>query len=96
MLISGGSGITPVLSMLRTLVDEGHDGEIAFLHFARTEADWLYEHEVRALAVRHPALRVGYLTHSGRGAPAPRRRHRPGPHRRRALTPRRRCAALRA
>ena len=50
MLISGGSGITPVLSMLRTLCDEGHDGEIAFLHYARTAADWLYRAEVEALA----------------------------------------------
>src|ERR1700759_418229 len=49
VLISGGSGVTPVLSMLRTLVDEGHDGEITFLHFARTEADWLYAREVRGL-----------------------------------------------
>jgi ferredoxin-NADP reductase len=65
VLISGGSGITPVLSMLRTLVDEGHDGEIGFLHFARTEADWLYEAEVRALAARHPGLRVGYRTTRG-------------------------------
>lgn len=65
VLVSGGSGITPVLSMLRTLVDEGHDGEIAFLHFARTEADWLYEPEVRALAARHPRLRVGYHTTRG-------------------------------
>ena len=65
VLISGGSGITPVLSMLRTLIDEGHDGEITFLHFARTEADRLYEPEVRALAARHPALRVGYCTTRG-------------------------------
>ena len=64
-LISGGSGITPVLSMLRTLVDEGHDGEVAFLHFARTEADWLYEREVRALADGHPGLRVAYRTTRG-------------------------------
>jgi stearoyl-CoA 9-desaturase NADPH oxidoreductase len=64
-LISGGSGITPVLSMLRTLIDEGHHGEIAFLHFARTEADWLYEPEVRALAARHPRVRVGYRTTRG-------------------------------
>jgi ferredoxin-NADP reductase len=64
-LISGGSGITPVLSMLRTLVDEGHDGEVAFLHFARTEADWLYEPEVRALADGHPGLKVAYRTTRG-------------------------------
>jgi len=65
VLISGGSGITPVLSMLRTLVDEGHDGEIAFLHFARSDADWLYEREVRALQDRHPGLRVDYRTTRG-------------------------------
>jgi ferredoxin-NADP reductase len=64
-LISGGSGITPVLSMLRTLVDEDHDGEVAFLHFARTEADWLYAREVRALADGHPGLRVAYRTTRG-------------------------------
>src|ERR1700722_12014117 len=46
VLISGGSGVTPVLSMLRSLVDEGHRGQIAFLHFARTEADWLYRAKV--------------------------------------------------
>jgi ferredoxin-NADP reductase len=65
VLISGGSGITPVLSMLRTLTDEGHEGEISFLHFARTEADWLYETEVRALAPRHPRLRLDYRTTRG-------------------------------
>jgi stearoyl-CoA 9-desaturase NADPH oxidoreductase len=68
VLISGGSGITPVLSMLRTLVDEGHAGQIVFMHFARTEADWLYRAEVSALAGRHPDLRVAYRTTRGRGA----------------------------
>jgi ferredoxin-NADP reductase len=61
VLISGGSGITPVLSMLRTLCHEGHDGEIAFLHYARTAADFLYRAEVEALAVAHPNLRVEYV-----------------------------------
>jgi stearoyl-CoA 9-desaturase NADPH oxidoreductase len=65
VLISGGSGITPVLSMLRTLIDEGHDGEIAFVHFARTEADWLYEPEVQGLAAGHPGLRIAYRTTRG-------------------------------
>ena len=35
LMISGGSGITPVISMLRTLCDEGHTGEVAFIHYAR-------------------------------------------------------------
>src|ERR1700761_5467965 len=33
VLVSGGSGVTPVMSMLRTLADEGHLGEIVFLHY---------------------------------------------------------------
>jgi ferredoxin-NADP reductase len=38
-LISGGSGITPVLSMLRTLRAEGYDGHTSFLHFCRDESE---------------------------------------------------------
>ena len=49
-LISGGSGITPVLAMLRTLADEEAGAEVAFVHYARTEADWLYESDVRGVA----------------------------------------------
>ena len=46
VLISGGSGITPVLSMLRTLQDEGHRGEVVFLHYVNTAEDVLYRHEL--------------------------------------------------
>ena len=41
LFVSGGSGITPVMAMLRTLVAEGHPGpgnEIAFVHYARSAA----------------------------------------------------------
>jgi ferredoxin-NADP reductase len=58
---SFGSGITPVLSMLRTLCDEGHRGEVAFIHYARTSTDWLYRLEVEALAARHPNVRAEYI-----------------------------------
>jgi ferredoxin-NADP reductase len=61
VLLSGGSGITPVLSMLQTLCDEGHRGEIVFLHYARTEADWLYHSEVQALAAAHGNVRPTYV-----------------------------------
>jgi ferredoxin-NADP reductase len=68
VLISGGSGITPVLSMLRTLLDEGHDGELAFVHFARTEQDWLYRTVLDRLARRHPNLAVEYHATRASGA----------------------------
>jgi ferredoxin-NADP reductase len=68
VLISGGSGITPVLSMLRTLCDERHEGEIVFLHYARTAADWLYRDALDGLAARHPNLTVRYVaTREGGG-----------------------------
>lgn len=68
VLISGGSGITPVLSMARTLLDGGYDGEIVFLHYARRQADWLYTRELAQLARRHPRVRVAYRTTRGDGA----------------------------
>jgi ferredoxin-NADP reductase len=63
-LISGGSGATPVMSMLRTLRDEGHEGEVNFVHFARTAADWLYRPEVEAI----PNVRASFIaTREGGG-----------------------------
>ncbi|MFI5037562.1 MAG: ferredoxin reductase [Solirubrobacterales bacterium] len=58
LLISGGSGITPVMAMLRTLCDERFGGEIGFLNYARSPLAALYEPELRELAQRHQGLRV--------------------------------------
>jgi ferredoxin-NADP reductase len=58
LLISGGSGITPVLSMLRTLVDEGHQGEVVFLHYSFTEADVAQLAELRRLALEYPNVKL--------------------------------------
>jgi ferredoxin-NADP reductase len=63
LFVSGGSGITPVLAMLRTLVNEGHAGEIAFVHYARSRAEACYHDELAAL----PGVRVlhGYTRSAG-------------------------------
>lgn len=58
LLISGGSGITPVMSMLRTLCAEGHAGAVTFLHYARTRADVVYRSELAAIAARHRDVQV--------------------------------------
>jgi ferredoxin-NADP reductase len=61
LLVSGGSGITPVLSMLRTLCDEGYPGEITFLYYAGSEAAVPYLDELRSLAAhRNVRLVLGY------------------------------------
>jgi stearoyl-CoA 9-desaturase NADPH oxidoreductase len=49
LFVSGGSGITPVLSMLRTLRAEGHDGDIAFVHYARSREEACYADELAAM-----------------------------------------------
>jgi ferredoxin-NADP reductase len=63
LFVSGGSGITPVLAMLRTLVNEGHAGEIAFVHYARNRAEAGYHDELAAM----PDVRVlhGYTRSAG-------------------------------
>jgi len=50
LFVSGGSGITPVMAMLRTLVTEGHSGEIAFVHYARNAAEACYRDELAQTA----------------------------------------------
>jgi ferredoxin-NADP reductase len=64
LFVSGGSGITPVMAMLRTLVAEGHSGEIALVHYARTPKEAAYRDELAVM----PGVRVlhGY-TRSGAG-----------------------------
>jgi len=49
LLIAGGSGITPVMSMVRSLAEERYDGEIAVLHYIRTLADSSYRHHLDLL-----------------------------------------------
>jgi ferredoxin len=47
--------------MLRTLTDEDHDGEVTFIHYARTKADWLYRAEVEALAARRSKITAEFI-----------------------------------
>ncbi|MCV7402721.1 ferredoxin reductase [Mycobacterium fragae] len=63
LFVSGGSGITPVMAMLRTLVAEGHPGEIAFVHYARNPAEACYRDQLAQL----PGVRVlhGYTRAGG-------------------------------
>jgi stearoyl-CoA 9-desaturase NADPH oxidoreductase len=69
LLIGGGSGVTPLVGMLRTLLDEGHREPIAFLHYAPDPERAIYRDELERLAAAHPNLRLlrSYTRAPGRG-----------------------------
>jgi stearoyl-CoA 9-desaturase NADPH oxidoreductase len=63
LFVSGGSGITPVMSMLRTMRNEGSDREIAFIHYARSAQEACYAGELAEMAgvrVLHGYTRDGH------------------------------------
>jgi nitric oxide dioxygenase len=59
-LLSGGVGITPVLSMLKTLAHDGVDTPIRFLHAARNSRVHAFADEVRGLAASNPNIRAHF------------------------------------
>lgn len=58
LFLSAGSGITPLMSMTRTLLDEGSQADVVFVHSARTPADIIFRRELDALAEGGLPLRV--------------------------------------
>jgi ferredoxin-NADP reductase len=50
VLIAGGVGITPMMSVIRYLIDISFPGEIFFLFGARTTEDFIFREELRASA----------------------------------------------
>lgn len=58
LFISGGSGITPVMSMLRTMVDMAVDADIVFVHAGRSPSDLIFHKELSLLAHQHPRVRL--------------------------------------
>jgi ferredoxin-NADP reductase len=58
LLISGGSGITPVMSMLRTLTERAYIGKVTFLHYSFTEDDVIYRKEIAEIEEKYEGIRI--------------------------------------
>ena len=69
LMLSGGSGITPLASMLRTLYDRAEDRDVLFVHSARTPADIIFRDELALIARRLPRLRVAHVVEARDGEP---------------------------
>ncbi len=54
LMISGGSGITPVMAQIRTLLRDGYDGranrKVTFVHYARSPEDQIFAEELNRIS----------------------------------------------
>ena len=62
VMISGGSGITPVMSHVRTLLRDGYDGhanrKVTFVHYARSREDQIFADELAQIAAADNGVTV--------------------------------------
>lgn len=61
LYLSGGSGVTPLMSMLRTHYDLGDDPDIVFVHSARTPRDIIFRRELAAMSYGAARLRTAFV-----------------------------------
>jgi ferredoxin-NADP reductase len=66
LMLSAGSGITPVMAMLRALVQTTTPVDVAFVHVVRRPADAIFATELRHLAATDPRVTL-HLTSPKRG-----------------------------
>ncbi len=71
LLLSAGSGITPVMAMLRALHASGYRGDLLFVHACRTAQDLIFASHLHVLAAEWPSLRLHlhYTQTQGRLSP---------------------------
>ncbi len=62
LLLTGGSGITPVMAMLRTLVRHDQITDVVHVHSAPTDADVMFGGELAALEDSHDGYRLHLRT----------------------------------
>jgi len=58
VLLSGGVGITPMVSISRYLTEESWPGDIFFIYVSRTPDDYILAKDIAALERRNPKLHV--------------------------------------
>jgi ferredoxin-NADP reductase len=58
LFLTAGSGITPIMSMVRTMDRRGEMPDVVLVHSAPTEADVLFREELHTLAAKHAGLHL--------------------------------------
>ena len=60
VMVGGGIGVTPLLSMLNTLCEDGHTGEIWFFYGVRNSDEHMMKEHLDELALNHPNLHLHF------------------------------------
>lgn len=67
LLVSAGCGITPVMSIAKTLLAQDSDADIEFLHCARDKDNVIFHAEMQALTAQHSNFKVQLLLENSDG-----------------------------
>lgn len=70
LMISAGSGVTPMRALLHAIEARGGTQELTFVHVCRRPEDAIFADELRAWAARWPALRLHWHYTAEQGRPA--------------------------
>jgi stearoyl-CoA 9-desaturase NADPH oxidoreductase len=71
LFVSAGSGITPIMSMLRDIARHGKARDVVHVHCARIAEEVIFAEELRELAERHAGYRLHERITSRQGRLAP-------------------------
>lgn len=69
LFLSAGSGVTPLMSMLRAEHDRAEDPDTVFVHCARSPKDVVFRKELDWMAERRRRLQVAHIVESVAGEP---------------------------
>ncbi|RXJ71594.1 flavodoxin [Veronia nyctiphanis] len=58
LFLSAGSGVTPMVSMLRSLADRDQVNDVVFFHQCRSEEDIPFISDLNDIAERYPSLKI--------------------------------------
>ena len=61
LFLSGGSGITPLMSMSRSFYDLAENTDIVFIHSARTPEDIIFRKELDLIVFNQPNFRTAFI-----------------------------------
>ncbi len=68
LLIAGGSGVTPIYSILAEALKRQADLDVAVVYYVNTDKDLAFANDMVELAVKHPSLKLHYVLASSGAA----------------------------